>query len=134
MSRLNTKANVICVSIFKRITEHLIWRRTVISRRKLLSSASMLALIPVANLIPAIANAASNVDLKDPSAVALKYVENASDAQRADKMGTAAADQFCDNCRFYKVDSGNAARGGCALFKNNLVAGKGWCAAWVPTA
>ena len=94
----------------------------------------MLALIPVANLIPAIANAASNVDLKDPSAVALKYVENASDAQRADKMGTAAADQFCDNCRFYKGDSGNAARGGCALFKNNLVAGKGWCAAWVPTA
>ena len=85
-------------------------------------------------LIPAIANAASNVDLKDPSAVALKYVENASNAQRADKMGTAAADQFCDNCRFYKVDSGNAARGGCALFKNNLVAGKGWCAAWVPTA
>ena len=49
----------------------------------------MLALIPIANLIPTIANAALNVDLKDPSAVALKYIEDTSDAQRADEMGMA---------------------------------------------
>jgi len=52
----------------------------------------MLALIPIANLIPTIANAVLNVDLKDPSAVALKYIEDTSDAQRADEMGMAAAD------------------------------------------
>ena len=106
----------------------------MVSRRKLLSSASMLALIPVANLIPTTAFAATNVDLTNASAVALKYVEKATDAQRTDKMGTAGADQFCDNCRFYTVDAGNSARGGCVLFQNQLVAGKGWCAGWVPTA
>ena len=94
----------------------------------------MLALIPVVNLIPTTAMAATNVELTNPSAVALKYVENADDAQRADKMGIAGADQFCDNCRFYAVDAGDSARGGCVLFQNQLVAGKGWCAGWVPTA
>jgi hypothetical protein len=106
----------------------------MVSRRKILKSTSMLMLVPVVNLIPKELMAASNVNLKDPTVLALKYVENAADSMRMDKMGVAAADQFCDNCRFYAVGSSDQTRGGCALFKNQSVAGKGWCTAWVPTS
>jgi hypothetical protein len=60
----------------------------------------------------------------------LKYTEDASNASRMDKMGVAAADQYCDNCQFYtRTDD---AWGGCSLFQNRLVASKGWCMGWVP--
>ena len=103
----------------------------MISRRKILKSTSMLMLVPVVNLIPKELMAASNVDLKDPTVLALKYIEKAADAQRMEKMGTAGSDQFCDNCRFYSSDNTGQARGGCVLFRNQSVAGKGWCTGWV---
>jgi hypothetical protein len=106
----------------------------MISRRNILKSTSLLMLAPIANLIPKEALAASNVDMKDPSVVALKYVEVAANAERMEKMGTAASEQFCDNCRFYAVESSEQTRGGCALFRNQSVAGKGWCTGWIPTA
>ena len=91
-------------------------------------------LAPIANMIPKQAFAAPNVDMKDPAVVALKYVEIAADAERIEKMGTEASDQFCDNCRFYSADNSDQTRGGCALFRNQSVAGKGWCTGWIPTA
>ena len=51
---------------------------------------------------------------------------------RADKMGVAAADQVCQNCRFYVTTDASAAWAPCQLFQNRLVAGPGWCAGWVP--
>lgn len=105
----------------------------MISRRNILKSTSILMLAPVVNLIPTKALAASNVDMKDPAVVALKYVENAADAERTEKMGTAASDQFCNNCRFYSVDGSDQTRAGCALFRNQSVASKGWCTGWVPS-
>ncbi|MFT6751654.1 MAG: hypothetical protein ACI9VI_002483 [Candidatus Azotimanducaceae bacterium] len=117
-----------------RTRDKLIRREVMVSRRKILKSTSMFMLLPVVNLISKESMAASNVDLKDPSVVALKYVEKASDAQRTEKMGTAASDQFCDNCRFYAIDNNDQARGACVLFRNQSVAGKGWCAGWVPTS
>ena len=46
------------------------------------------------------------------------------------RAGEAGATQFCDNCALYagEVDSDFAA---CSIFQNRLVAGKGWCNAWV---
>lgn len=100
------------------------------TRRDVLKIAGGVALIPLVSL-PAFG--ADKVPLDDPAAKALKYVEDATLAVgRVDKMGVAAADQLCSNCRFYTAaDEG---WGGCTLFQNRLVAGPGWCAGWVPTA
>ncbi len=98
-------------------------------RRELLKSAAALSLIPLVN-VPV--RAAEKMPLDDPAAVALKYVEDATTADRADKMNVAGSDQFCDNCRFYVNPADGW--GGCMLFQNRLVPAKGWCAGWVPTA
>lgn len=46
------------------------------------------------------------------------------------RAGDAGATQFCDNCALYagEVDTEFAP---CSIFQNRLVAGKGWCNAWV---
>lgn len=101
------------------------------TRRTFLKGAAAVALIPVVNL-PGLAQAATKVPLDDATAKALKYVEDATQATRTDKMGVAGSDQLCSNCRFYVADAGEAGWGACALFQNRLVAGPGWCAGWVP--
>lgn len=101
------------------------------TRRTFLKVAASTALIPLVNL-PTIAQAAEKVPADDPTAKALKYVEDATQAERADKMGVAGADQLCTNCRFYVESAGPDGWGSCALFQNRLVAGPGWCAGWVP--
>ena len=99
------------------------------TRRKFLAATGGLALIP---LISRLVMAAGKVPLDDPTAKALKYVEDASLASgRVDKMGVAGADQLCSNCRFYSQP--NDGWGPCALFQNRLVAGNGWCTGWVPS-
>lgn len=100
------------------------------TRRTFLKGMAATTLIPVLNL--KVAHAATKVPLDDPTAIALKYVEDASKAARVDKMGVAGADQVCSNCRFYVPDASEAGYGACALFQNRLVAGPGWCAGWVP--
>ena len=104
------------------------------TRRDFIQRASALAVLP---LIPAIsfeALAAAKVPLDDPAAKALRYVEDATLAKRADKMGVAAAEQVCSNCRFYITANAEGDYAPCQLFQNRLVAGPGWCAGWVPTA
>lgn len=98
------------------------------NRRDVLKIAGGMALIPLVNVN---VRAADKVPLDDPAAVALKYVEEANQATRVDKMGVAGAEQLCSNCRFYAA-SAEEGWGGCALFQNRLVAGPGWCAGWVP--
>lgn len=100
------------------------------SRRTFLKASASLALVPLVNLN---VKAAEKVPLDDVAAKALKYVEDASQAARADKMGYAAAEQFCHNCQFYAKASEANGWAGCALFQNRLVPGEGWCAGWVPT-
>ena len=101
----------------------------MIKRRNLLKSATALAALP---LIASTARGRTPVSLTDPAVVALKYVEDATDATRVDKMGFKGNAQICSNCRFYaKTD---AVWGGCALFQNKLVKGEGWCNGWVPLA
>ena len=101
----------------------------MMNRRNFMRAAGAAALIPLVQLP---ARAADKVPEDDPAAKALKYVEDATAATRADKMGVAGADQYCDNCRFYKT-GGPEGWGPCQLFQMRLVAAKGWCAGWVPT-
>jgi len=102
------------------------------TRRSFLKQSSALALIPLMPVASFEIAAANKVLLDDPAAKALRYVEDATLAKRADKMGVAAADQVCSNCRFYITDDATAAWAPCQLFQNRLVAGPGWCAGWVP--
>lgn len=82
-----------------------------------------------------LANAAygqSKLDEKDPQAVALGYV---ADATKTDtkKYPKYAAGQVCSNCALYQGKPSDAA-GGCPLFGAKQVAGKGWCSAWAKKA
>ena len=57
----------------------------------------------------------------DPTASALKYVEDGSKA-----VGKKTASDACFNCNFYQGKAG-AAWGPCQLFPGKAVAAKGWC-------
>ena len=70
---------------------------------------------------------AAMVDEKDPQAVALGYVADATKVNKA-KYKQYAAGQVCSNCALYQ--GGAAASGGCALFPGKQVAGPGWCSAY----
>ena len=78
------------------------------------------------------AQAQAKVDEKDPQAMALGYV---ADASRADlkKFPKFAAGQACGNCLLYQGKAGEAT-GGCALFAGKQVSAKGWCSAWTQKA
>lgn len=72
------------------------------------------------------------VDPKDAQALALGYVDNAAQADKA-KFKTYAAGSQCGNCSLYQGKAGDA-EGGCPLFPGKQVAAKGWCSAWVKKA
>ena len=72
------------------------------------------------------------LDEKDPQAVALGYV---ADATKVDpkKYPKYAAGQVCANCALYQGKATDPAAP-CTLFAGKLVAGKGWCSAWAKKA
>ena len=74
------------------------------------------------------AQAQAKLDEKDPQAVALGYV---ADATKTDtkKVPKYAAGQVCTNCALFQGKAADA-WGGCPLFAGKQVAGKGWCSAW----
>lgn len=78
------------------------------------------------------ARAQVRLDEKDPQAVALGYVHDATRVD-AKKFPKYAAGQLCNNCALYQ---GKAADpwAGCPLFAGKQVAGKGWCSAWAKKA
>jgi hypothetical protein len=49
------------------------------------------------------------------------------------RAGEAGATQFCYNCALYAGEA-DAEYAPCSIFQNRLVAGKGWCNAWVAKA
>ena len=61
----------------------------------------------------------------DPTAVALKYVHNATQAK--DRKNS---DAVCDICQHYTGGAG-AEWGPCAIFPGKQVNAKGWCSVWV---
>lgn len=104
------------------------------SRRRFLHRViAGVALIPLVHLGSRPAFAAEKVTEDEPTAQALKYVADidAADIQRPDKAGTPGSEQYCHNCGLYQ---GEEDWGPCTIFQNRLVAGTGWCSAWVPRA
>lgn len=74
------------------------------------------------------AMAQAKLSEKDPQAVALGYVEDATKTD-AKKYPKYAAGQVCSNCALYQAKATDP-MGGCPLFAGKQVAGKGWCSAW----
>jgi hypothetical protein len=69
------------------------------------------------------------VNEKDPTAVALGYVADASKVD-AKKFPKYAAGQKCGNCQLFTGKAGDAS-GGCGIFPGKAVAASGWCSAYV---
>jgi hypothetical protein len=70
----------------------------------------------------------AKVDVHDPQAVALGYVENASQVDTK-KYPQYAPGSNCDNCLQLQGKPGNNYRP-CTLFPGKLVAVAGWCSGW----
>lgn len=95
------------------------------SRRQLLKKVALGTV-----LIPIAVRTASAADLPlvstdDPTAKALKYVEDASKATAA-KPGSK-----CVNCALYQGAAGTA-QAACLLFPGKAVKAAGWCSSWTP--
>jgi hypothetical protein len=96
------------------------------SRRRLLKSVSIgVALAPIAGATLRSAWAADLplVAADDPTAKALKYVDDVSKAPEA-KPGSK-----CETCKLYQGAAG-AAQGPCLLFPGKAVKVGGWCSTW----
>ncbi len=57
-------------------------------------------------------------------------VSSVDTAKFPKRAGEAGATQFCYNCALYAGEA-DAEFAPCSIFQNRLVAGKGWCNAWV---
>lgn len=80
------------------------------------------------------ATAAAAVALSeaDPAAAALGYKADASKVD-VKKYPAFVRGQQCANCKLY-VGKPTDAQAPCSIFGGKLVAGKGWCVAWVKKA
>lgn len=78
------------------------------------------------------AHAQAKLDEKNPQAVALGYVADTTKANTK-KYPKHSPDQNCHNCNLFQGKPTDAA-GPCPLFSGKLVAGNGWCSAWVKKA
>ena len=111
-----------------------------VTRRRFLAQVAIAvpagaALLDATVLNTAAAQAAlPKLEVTDPSAKALLYVE---DAKNVDKKNPLAArftpDQHCANCSQIQGKDGDAYRP-CAIFPGKLVASKGWCSVWAKKA
>jgi hypothetical protein len=92
----------------------------------------LLAAAGSATVLATAAHAQAKLDEKDPQAVALGYV---ADASRVDgkKYTKYAAGQTCASCDLYQGKPADTA-GNCPLYAGKQVNAKAWCSAWVKKA
>lgn len=96
------------------------------------AGGGMLAL----SAIPIQLIAQDKVTEDEPLAQAMGYVLDAADTDTAKfpkRAGEEGAKQFCYNCALFAGEA-DAEFAPCSIFQNRLVAGAGWCNAWVAKA
>jgi hypothetical protein len=98
-------------------------RRIVI---KAMSAAGFIGATGVSTMVWA---AVKKIDLKDPQAVALGYVDDTTKAD-AKKYPKHEKSQVCSNCQFYQTAQEENKVAPCAVLANKGVAAQGWCSAW----
>lgn len=87
---------------------------------------------PAPTVAPATASSFPMLDEKDPQAIALGYVADASRTDQV-KFNNYAPGNQCSNCGNF-LGAVEDVAAGCKIFPNKRVAGKGWCTAWVKRA
>jgi High potential iron-sulfur protein len=80
--------------------------------------------------LPSSAAEPNRLDVKDPAAIALDYVENASQVD-VKKFPQFVQGSNCENCLQLQGSAGNNYRP-CSLFPGKLVSVSGWCKGWTP--
>jgi hypothetical protein len=94
-----------------------------------------LVAVPVMNLVATAAAYAQDLPhvdpATDPMAQALKYVHDATTADRAAaaRPGLDPSEQHCGNCNF-QMPKSEAEWVPCSLFPGKAVNTNGWCASW----
>jgi hypothetical protein len=101
--------------------------KCLISRRTFVETMVLAATTAVASR-SAVADEPPKLDVNDPAAVALGYVELASKVD-THKYPTYVQGSNCDNCLQLQGKPGNNYRP-CSLFPGKLVAVSGWCSGW----
>jgi hypothetical protein len=99
-----------------------------VSRRHLLETLALGASAGTLVVRQALAADARKLDIKDPAAMALGYVENAAQVD-VKKYPAYVKGSNCDNCLQLQGKAGDAYRP-CSLFPGKLVAAAGWCSGW----
>jgi hypothetical protein len=97
------------------------------SRRNLVKTL-LLAMPATAITRAALGADVDKVDVKDPLAVSVGYVENAAQADTK-KFPSYVKGSNCENCLQLQGSAGASYRP-CTVFKGKLVAVGGWCSAW----
>jgi hypothetical protein len=98
------------------------------SRRRLVTALTLGATAAALAARQALAAEPQKVNVKDPAAVALGYVENAAQVD-VKKYPSFVKGTNCENCLQLQGTTGDAYRP-CTLFKGKLVAVSGWCSGW----
>lgn len=92
------------------------------------SGAIVLGAIPITLLAQD-----DKVSPDEPLAQAMGYVEVAADTDTEKfpkRAGDSGGDQYCYNCALF-AGTEEDEWAACSIFQNRLVAGGGWCNAWV---
>ena len=101
-----------------------------VSRRALVKTLSLALAAASVNARQARGAEPQKLDVKDPAAVALGYVENAAQVD-VKKYPAFVKGSTCDNCLQLQGKAGSDYRP-CGLFPGKLVAVSGWCSGWTP--
>jgi len=99
-----------------------------VSRRDVVARLAVAA--GLAALLPATSKSAdaARLDVNDPAALALGYVENASRVDTKKYPGYVKGTN-CENCLQLQGKPGNNYRP-CSIFPGKLVSVSGWCSSW----
>ena len=102
---------------------------TAVTRRSLVKNLGVAAAV-TALLPPRQSQAAEppHLDVKDPAAIAVGYVENASQIDLK-KYPAYIKGATCENCLLLQGTTGSHYRP-CNLFPGKVVAAGGWCSGW----
>jgi High potential iron-sulfur protein len=102
-----------------------------ITRRKLIKNLSLAASLSTGlTWRPSLGAEAARLDVKDPAAAALGYVENVTQVDTK-KYPEFVPGSNCENCLQLQGTAGNNYRP-CGLFPGKLVSVSGWCKSWTP--
>jgi len=101
------------------------------ARRKVIKNLSVAAGLSAAfSWRPTFGAQVPRLDVKDPAAMALGYVENVAHLD-AKKYPEFTQGSSCENCMQLQGSAGNNYRP-CGLFPGKLVSVSGWCKGWTP--